>query len=178
MSLLEALLVELFRDMAGYLEFLDKKALSIASKTCHAKTGNFKCPDQLTWFIHLCRFPPELQSPLIQDPQAFRFLIFDVLTHVICGGVICLKVDMRGLTSRYFPKSFPESTLIYYYSTVARDFAKSVIELLDVPRSDAASRVSRDFWGGIQSDTIEIIEWLDQRPAYMAQIRFKQRQYN
>ena len=58
--MLEALPVELFRGFTSYQSFLDKKALSIASQKCNAMTGVCKCPDHLTWLIHLCRSPAKL----------------------------------------------------------------------------------------------------------------------
>ena len=152
MGVLEALPVEIFREIASPLHFLDKKALSIASKRCRTMTGEFECPDQLTWFIYLCQSPKELHGPLYENPWYFRDLLFGL------HGQIASSVRMNHafsigvgelLSPHYFPRPFPESTLAHHYMTVARDFAKSA------PRSSAATdlETTTSPWIWIEDET-------------------------
>lgn len=167
MSVLEALPVELFREVVSYLNFLDKKALSIASERCRTMTGHFECPDQLVWLIHLCRYPVELNGPLYEKSQVFRNLIFSVHGYLVhrYGRMITLKVDIEELVSPYFPKAFPESTLVYYYMTVAQDYVKSAIQISDAAGLNTAPLTPRYFWGRIESETAYFIEWLERQKA-------------
>ena len=168
MSMLEALPVELFRELAGYLKFLDKKALSIASKRCHTMTGHFKCPDQLTWLIHLCRSPAKFHGPLFENPKVFRDLIFSVHGYLLYkyGRMIALKVDIEDLVSPYFQKAFPESSLGYYYMTVAYDFVKSILQTSDAAGLDTARISPKYYWGRIENETAYVMEWLErQKPT-------------
>ena len=80
--MLEVLPVELFRGLTSYLSFLDKKALSIASRKCNAMTGVYKCSDPLTWLIHLCRSSAKLQGPLLDNPGPFGDLIFSLRDYL------------------------------------------------------------------------------------------------
>ena len=124
--MLEALAVELFRGIASYLSFLDRKALSITSQKCNAMTGVYKRPDPLTWLIYLCRSPATLQGPLLENPGLFGDLIFSLRDYLEYqnGTLISPNAEIEELVSPYFPPvSFPESTLLYYYMTVARDFS-------------------------------------------------------
>ena len=73
--MLKDLPVELFYGVTSYLNFLDNKALSIASRKCNAMREVCKCPDHLTWLIHLCRSPAKLQGPLLENPGLFGALI-------------------------------------------------------------------------------------------------------
>ena len=93
MSLLEALPLELFREVSSYLHFLDKKALSIASKSCKAMTGDLKCPDLLTWFIYLWRSPAEHHGPLAQKCEVFGELIYNLQCYHNSRGIRRLKVS-------------------------------------------------------------------------------------
>lgn len=168
MSMLEALPVELFRELAGYLKFLDKKALSIASKRCHTMTGHFECPDQLTWLIHLCRSPAKFHAPLFENPKVFRDLIFSVHGYLLYkyGRMIALKVDIEDLVSPYFQKAFPESLLVHYYMTVAHDFVKSILRTSDAAGLDTARISPRYYWGRIENETAYVMEWLErQKPT-------------
>ena len=165
MSMPEALPVELFREVASYLTFLDKKALSIASRRCHTMTGRFECPDQLTWIIHLCRSPARFHRPVFENPMAFRELIFIVYYYLLNGhGKIgTRKVELEELVSPYFPKTFPKSTLVYYYMTVAQDFVKSAIQISDAAGLDTAPQTPRFYWGHIKGETAYMIEWLERQ---------------
>ena len=167
--MLEALPVELFHEIASYLTFPDKKALSIVSRRCHFMTGQFECPNQLAWFIHLCRSPVKFQGPLFENPMAFRGLTSSVYAHLVLRyrGTIAVKVDMEELMSSYFPyKTFPESMLIHYYMTVAQGFAKSVIEISDAAGLGNASLTPRCYFGRIENETSYVLEWLEhQKPT-------------
>ena len=168
MSMLETLPVELFRELAGYLKFLDKKALSIASKRCHTMTGHFECPDHLTWLIHLCRSPAKFHGPLFENPKVFRDLVFSVHGYLLYkyGRMIALKVDIEDLESPYFQKAFPESSLGYYYMTVAHDFVKSILQTSDATGLDTARISPRYYWVRIENDTAYVLEWLErQKPT-------------
>jgi len=69
MNLLEKLPVELFHQVASYLGFLDRKAISCTSNYCHVLIGPVKFPDQLSWITHLCRTPPtSLADPMLSRP--------------------------------------------------------------------------------------------------------------
>ncbi len=161
--MLEALPVELFHNVASYLHFLDKKALSTASRRCNTKIGHFECPDQLTWLVHLCRCPANLHSPLFENPEAFRDLISSVNLHVFCniGRPSTIKVDFEGLVSPYFSTPFPESSLLYNYMTVARDFVQSAIRIPVAAGLDTCPATPRFFWGQIKDETAKIIRWLE-----------------
>lgn len=168
MSKLEALPVELFREVASYLKFLDKKALSGASKRCHTMAGHFECPDQLTWLIHLCCSPVKFHGPLFKNPKVFRDLIYNVYGYwaLECGTMSALKVDTEDLVSPYFPQAFPESTPIHYYMTVAQAFVRSAIKTSDAAGLDAAPLSPRYYWARIESKTTYFIEWLErQKPS-------------
>ena len=167
--MLEALPVELFREVASYLTFLDKKTLSLASKKCHSKTGYFECPNLLTWLIHLCRCPVEFHGPLFANPRVFRDLIFNVHSYLVYkyGRMTTLcDVDVEELVSPYFPKPFPESMLVHYYMTEAHGFVKSAIESSDAAGLDTAPLSPRYYWGRIESETTYIIQSLErQKPT-------------
>lgn len=166
--MLEALPLELFRDIASYLTFLDKKALSTASRKCHFKTGDFECPNQLTWFIHLCRSPVKFHKPLFENPKVFRDLIFSVHSYLVCkyGRMMTLKVDIEELVSPYFPKTFPESMLVHYYMTEAQGFVRSAIQISEAAGLDTAPLSPRYYWGRIESETTYVIQYLErQKPT-------------
>ena len=166
MSMLESLPVELFRETASYLTFLDKKALSVASKRCNAMTGSCECPDRLTWLIHLCRCPTKLHGPVLENPKLFKDLIFSLNLSCTNGRLIPSKAEIEDLVSPYFPKIFPESTLVYHYMTVARDFVKSTIPISDTARLPTATLTPRYYWGRIESEAAYIIGWLErQKPT-------------
>ena len=168
MSMLEVLPVELFREVTSYLTFLDKKALSITSKRCHTRTGHIECPDQLTWFIHLCRCPIKFHGPLFENPKVFRDLIFNVHGYLVYqySPMMAIKVDIEELASPYFLKAFPESTLVHYYMTVARNFVNSAIQTSDATAIDKSPLSPKYYWGRIESETAYVIEWLErQKPT-------------
>ena len=166
MSMLESLPVELFRETASYLKFLDKKALSVASKRCNAMTGICECPDRLTWLIHLCRCPTKLHGPLFENPKLFRDLIFRLNLTYTNGRLISLKAEIEDLVSPYFPKIFPESTLVYHYMTVARDFVKSASRISDTAGLPTTPLTPGYYWGRIESEAVYIIGWLErQKPT-------------
>lgn len=129
MSVLEALPIELFGEMASYLNFWDKKALSITSKCCHTMIGRFECPNQLTWLIYQCRDQVRFHEPLYGGPQAPRSVIFQYIRsprrQVRKDGP--LKVDIEELMSPYFPKCFPECKFSHYCMMVAQDDVRSRI---------------------------------------------------
>ena len=161
MSMLEALPVELFHNVASYLHFLDNKALSTASRRCHAKIGHFECPDQLTWLVHLCRCPANLHSPLFENPEAFRDLIAHASKYVLRKDFMWSTIDFEALESPYFPKPFPESTLFYYYMTVARDSVQSAIRNSVAAGLDTSRAPPRYVWGQIKTETANVIRWLE-----------------
>ena len=175
MSMLETLPIELFQEIASYLHFLDKKALSIASKKCNTMTGMCECPDQLTWLIHLCGSPARVHGPLCENPKVFRDLVF-TLPHYLAKnlGFISLQTKIEELVLPYFPRRFPQDTLLYYYMTVARDFAKSVLHgpnsacLDTTPSSNSgglgiAQLPPRFYWIQIERESAHLIEWLEQQ---------------
>ena len=167
-NMLECLPLELFLEVASYLTFIDKKAVSIASRRCHSMTGRFGCPNQLTWLIHLCRSPARFHEPLSENPKVFRDLIFSVHSYLVYkyGKMIALQMDIEELVSPYFPKTYPESMLVHYYMTVAHDFVKSAIQCSDAAGLDTAPLTPRYFWGRIESETAYVIEWLErQKPT-------------
>ena len=166
--MLEALPIELFREVTSYLRFLDKKALSIASRRCNAKTEISKCPDQLTWLIHLCRSPAKFQGPLLANPKLFRDLIFSLHSYLIykSGRLISLKAEIEELVLPYFVQPFPESTLLYHYMNLARDFVKSAIRDMDDECLSTAPLSPRYYWGRIENETVYVIGWLErQKPT-------------
>ena len=159
--MLEALPVELFRAIASYLSFLDKKALSIASRKCNAMTEVCRCPDHLTWLIHLCHSPARLQGPLLENPGLFGDLIFSLREYLEYqnGKLISLKAEIEELVSPYFPKSFPKSTLLYYSMTVARDF--SAYRNSDAAGLSPGPLSPRYYWDPIESESMCVIGRLD-----------------
>ncbi len=161
--MLEALPVELFHNVASYLHFLDKKALSTASRRRNAKIGHFECPDQLTWLVHLCRCPANLHSPLFENPEAFRDLISSVNLYVRrkYEWPSTIKVDFEALESPYFPRPFPESTLLYHYMTIARDSVQSAIQIPVAAGLDPSLAIPRNFWGQIKDETADVVRWLE-----------------
>ena len=167
--MLEALPVELFREVASYLDFLDKKALSIASNKCHTMNQHFRCPDQLTWLIYLCRSPAKFHGPLFENPKVFKDLIVSVYECLVnhLRRTVTLKVHVEELVLPYFPKTFPESTLVHYYMTVAQHFVKSAIQISDAAGLDTAAPpvrlTPRYFWGRIESETAFVIDWLERQ---------------
>lgn len=166
--MLEALPVELFREIASYLTFLDKKALSVASRKSHSMTGQFKCPNQLTWLIYLCRSPVKFHAPLFENPKIFRDLIFSVNSYLVYkyGNMIALKVGIEELLSPYFPKTPPESMLVHYYMTLAQNFVKSAIQSSDAAGLDTAPLTPRYYWDRIERETAYVIERLErQKPT-------------
>lgn len=166
--MLEALPVELFHEIASYLTFLDKKVLSIVSRRCHSRIGQFECPNQLTWLIHLCRSPAKFHEPLFEIPQAFKGLIYSVYASLHkYGRMMALRIDMEELVLPYFPKkSFPESTLAHYYMTLAQEFVRSAIQISDAAGLGTALLSPRYFWGQIENETTYVIEWLKrQKPT-------------
>ena len=58
MATLERLPAELLHEVASYLAFFDRKALSITSKSLHSQSGPLKCPNKSEWIIHLCQSLP------------------------------------------------------------------------------------------------------------------------
>ena len=167
MGLLEALPVEVFGEVVSNLKYLDKKALSLASRRCYAMTGNNQCPDHLTWLIHLCRSPAKSHGPLFEKPWLFRDVIIKQFRYLMYKYELRRPMspiaEIEELLSPYFPKAFPESTLYYYYMTVARDFAKSVIGNSDTAGLDTVETISRHIWGHIETKTELIIGWLSDR---------------
>ena len=160
--MLEALPVELFRGIASYLSFLDRKALSITSQKCNAMTGVYKCPDPLTWLIYLRRSPAKLQGPLLDNPGLFGDLIFSLREYLEYqnGTLISPKAEIEELISPYFPpKSFPKSTLLYYYMTVARDF--SAYRNSDAAGLSPGPLSPRYYWDPIESESMCVIRRLD-----------------
>ena len=60
---------ELFLQIIDYLSFFDKKALAGTSKRCNYAIGPIKCPDRLSWMVHLCiirRLP--VYERMFKDP--------------------------------------------------------------------------------------------------------------
>ena len=78
MSVLEALPMELFGEIASYLSFLDKKTLSITSERCHAMIGRLECPDQMNWLLHQCPDQAIFHEPLSAKPQVLRSLVSSI----------------------------------------------------------------------------------------------------
>lgn len=172
MSILESLPVEVFDEVVSNLKYLDKKALSLASRRCYAMTGNNQCPDHLTWLIYLSRSPAKFHGPLFENTRLFRDVIIKQFRYLVykheSRRPIVPKAEIEELLSPYFQKAFPESTLYYYYMTVARDFAKSVIGNSDTAGLDTVGTISRQFWGDIEKMTELIIRWLSERDRQIA----------
>ena len=167
MAMLDTLPVEMFGEVASYLKFLDKKALSLVSRRCYAMTGNNECPDHLTWLIHLCRSPEKLHGPLVKNPKILRDLVFDLHKYLFYKfrRLRHRKTEIEELLLPYFPKAFPESMLLYYYMTVARDFAREAMRVPDAAGLGATAPTPRYFWGRIEMKSVYLIRLLErQRP--------------
>lgn len=164
MSILEALPVEIFRKVVSNLIYLDKEALSLASRRCYAMTGNNQCPDHLTRLIHLCQSPAEFHGPLFENAELFRDVILKQYQYLMYKyeqqWPVSHKAEAEELLSPYFPKAFPKSTPLYCYMIVARDFARTVIGNSDTAGLDIAETIYRYFWGQIETMTVHIIGWL------------------
>ena len=66
--------------------------------------------------------------------RVFGDLIFSLREYLKYqnGKLVSLEAEIEELVSPNFPKSFPKSTLLYYYMTVARDFRLTVIQTLRI----------------------------------------------
>ena len=162
MSLLEALPPELFHEVTSHLHFLDKKVLSMTSKNCNARTGKLKCPNLLIWHVHLRRSPTEFHKPSFQESDLFGKLITRL--QIYLGSRKrreAPNTTIEELLSPYFPKPSPQSTLLYLYVVVIRDFAREAVRAAGTEGLGVVLVTSAQFWGMIERYAAFLVGWLE-----------------
>lgn len=184
MSPLEKLPVEIIDQVACYLAFFDKKALSATSKGFHLLLRPIKCPDETAWIIHLCRSPPtSLADPLLLRPKdvmeiltkTSRRLIYDAhwdpsdVVQTWGGGQDVGRSSVtrnliEPLLLPYFDEAFPKSTMAHFYFRCIHNFAAAAILVSE----GASSRLTmwaamNRYWRRVERESRLDLEWLARR---------------
>lgn len=184
MSSLEKLPTEIFQQIIGYLAFIDKKALSLASRRCHALVGQIECPDKVSWIIHVCHFPrSSIGNELILHPEPIERLLEETASKLMAdtydpgfkdanwhpGMRINLQKHFRfgdpnlpsePLLVPYFNEPFPKSTFAHAFFRAVHNFAAEAIPLSG--RYEGC-RAIRTIWRRVEEESQEHLEWLAQR---------------
>ncbi|CAF9939413.1 hypothetical protein IMSHALPRED_001338 [Imshaugia aleurites] len=184
MSPLEKLPVEILDQVAGYLAFFDKKALSTTSKDLHVLLGLIRCPDELAWIIHLCRSPPtSLADPLLQRPKdvmeiltkTSRKLIYDA--HWDASDVVqtwsysrdvgrsnVTRFPIEPLLLPYFDEAFPKSTVVHFYFRCIHNYAAAAILVSEGASSRRTMWAAMNrCWRRVERESRLDLEWLARR---------------
>jgi len=178
MTLLEKLPIELLHEVASYFAFFDKKALSAVSKKLCARLGPLKCPDGLSWIIHLCCFPSVDGNDWLLARPEFVLEEFDDMRWKFISGRhpadTGMDVDFahasdedeelsdKMLLLPYFDKAFPESTLVHFYAHHFHNLALSIHSTLeDAIGNDKASPKSKRIWRCIWRTSRQELDYLE-----------------